>query len=119
MALSINLRKSEKLVIIDMAGRLWVLEKGLRQQVNELLEQNTRFFVLNFTDLNYIDSSGLGQMVAMWSSIRNRNGQIVLLNPNERIRRLLEITKLDSVFEIYYNEDQAINAVRKIRQASA
>jgi len=119
MALSMILRESGNVVIVDLAGRLWVLERALRQRFNELLDQGRLQFVLNLAGLNYMDSSGLGQLVSIWTSVRNRGGHIVLLRPNERILRLLDITKLNTVFEIFQDEKQALKAVQQNWQASA
>jgi len=119
MALTVTLRDSEKTVIVDLVGRLWVLELPLRQTIAELLEQGRRYFVLNLAGVNYMDSSGLGQMVSIWSSTRNRGGHVVLLRPNERILHLLDITKLNTVFEIFHDERQAVQAAQKNWQVSA
>jgi anti-sigma B factor antagonist len=113
MALSIDLRESGNVIIVDMSGRLWVLEPPLRQRMFGLVEQGRRSFVLNLARLNYIDSSGLGQLISIWTTIRSKDGHIVLLNPNVRVQRLFEITKLNSVFEIFFNEDEALRAAGK------
>jgi anti-sigma B factor antagonist len=112
MALSIKIREAGTVTIMDLAGRLWVLEQPLRQKVADLIEQGKRRVVLNLAEVNYIDSSGLGQMISIWSSIRSRNGHIVVLHPNQRIRRLLDITKLDTVFDIFGEEGEAVKAVQ-------
>jgi anti-sigma B factor antagonist len=76
------------------------MEMGLREQITALLNQGHREFVLNMAELDYIDSFGLGQLVSIWTSIRNKNGHMKLARPGERVRKLLEITKLDTVFQI-------------------
>jgi anti-sigma B factor antagonist len=76
------------------------MEMALREQITALLNQGHREFVLNMTELDYIDSFGLGQLVSIWTSIRNKNGQLTLLKPGEKVLKLLEITKLNTVFHI-------------------
>jgi anti-sigma B factor antagonist len=100
MPLSIKTRIASGVVIVDMSGRLCFLEVALRDRVNELLEAGHREFVLNLADVPYIDSFGLGQLIAIWTSIRSKSGQMTLLRPTDRVRRLFQITKLDSVFHL-------------------
>ena len=100
MALHITPRLTGGNVVLDLSGRLCFLETSLREQVIGFLGQGHRDFVLNLTEVSYLDSFGLGQLVSVWTSIRNKNGQMKLLQPNERVRTLLRITKLDTVFQI-------------------
>ena len=78
-----------------------------------LLEQGHRNFVLNLAAVPYIDSFGLGQFVTIWTSIRSRDGQLVLLRPTDHVRQLLQITKLDSIFHISVEESQAVSSARR------
>lgn len=111
MSLSISPRTSGDVLVLDMSGRLSALELLLREKVHQLLEQGCRFFVLNLSGVSYVDSSGLGQMVSVWTSVRNRGGSVVFLQPAERLTHLLEITKLNTVFEIFQDEETAVRAV--------
>src|SRR5215471_16710888 len=103
MSLSIAQRHEGDVVILDLTGRLWILDLPLRDLINDLLGQGKQHFVLNLGGVVYIDSSGLGQLIAIWTSIRNRGGHMALLNPTKRVQRLLEITRLTTVFEILQN----------------
>ena len=100
MPLSITTRIAAGVIILDVSGRLCFLEVALRDRVNELLEAGHREFVLNLADVPYIDSFGLGQLIAIWTSIRSKSGQMTLLRPTDHVRRLFQITKLDSVFHL-------------------
>jgi len=100
MPLSIKTRIASGVVIVDMSGRLCFLEVALRDRVNELLEAGHREFVLNLANVPYIDSFGLGQLIAIWTSIRSKSGQMTLLRPTDHVRRLFQITKLDTVFHL-------------------
>ena len=116
MPLIINQRDSQDVVILDLTGRLWILDLPLRDLMNDLLTNGQRHFVLNLAGVNYIDSSGLGQLVSIWTSVRNKGGHMTLLNPSKRVRRLFEITRLNTVFEIC---EQEPDAIQKAQAASA
>src|SRR5215467_12480856 len=116
MPLQIVQRGAEEVVILDLTGRLWILDLPLRDLVNGLLASGKQYFVLNIAGVDYIDSSGLGQLVSIWTSIRGRSGHMTILNPTKRVQRLFEITRLNTIFEILENED---DAVQKARKASA
>ena len=116
MSLTINQRSDSEVIILDLTGRLWILDLPLRDLINGLLTQGQQHFVLNLEGVSYIDSSGLGQLIAIWTSIRNRKGHMTVLNPTKRVQRLFKITRLTTVFEILQNE---ADAVKKARSASA
>ena len=112
MSLAITSRLVSDVVILDISGRLCFLEVALQRQIKEMLEHGYRNFVLNVADVPYIDSFGLGQLVTIWTSIRSKDGQLVLLRPTEHVRQLLQITKLDSIFHISVEESQAVSSAR-------
>jgi len=115
MALVIKQRNLSDVVVLDLSGRLWILDLPLRDLMNRLLSEGRRQFVLNLAGVDYIDSSGLGQLVSIWSSVRNKQGHMTLLNPSKRVLRLFEITRLTTVFEIC---DQEPDAIQKASRAS-
>ena len=106
MPISIATRIASGVVMMDVSGRLCFLETALLDRVNELLEAGHREFVVNLADVPYIDSFGLGQLIAVWTSIGRKSGQMTLLRPTEHVRKLLQITKLDSVFHMSGQEVQ-------------
>jgi|SRR5437867_12442695 len=110
MSLVVTSRIISGVVIVDMSGRLCAPEVALRAHIHQQLEQGHRGFVLNLADVPYIDSFGLGQLVTMWTSIQNIGGQLILLKPTENIRKLLQITKLDSVFQTSREEAEAVRS---------
>src|SRR5437667_8118738 len=114
MALLVKQRNLSDVVILDLAGRLWILDLPLRDLMNELLSNGQRHFVFNLGGVDYIDSSGLGQLISIWSSIRNKNGYLTLLNPSKRVERLFEITRLHTIFEIFAEEPAAVEKARKL-----
>ena len=100
MELKITTRIVTPTVVLDLSGRLCLPDRSLQERINSLLAEGLRDFTLDLADVSYIDSLGLGQLVAIRTSIQNRSGRVRLLRPNERVRKLLHITKLDTIFEI-------------------
>jgi anti-sigma B factor antagonist len=92
---------------------LWILDLPLRDLVSGLLGEGKLALVLNIAGVDYIDSSGLGQLVSIWSSVRNRGGHMTVLKPTQRVQRLFEITRLNTIFEILKNEGEAVKLARK------
>ena len=113
MALIVTPRTSGDTVVLDLEGRLWVLDLPLHDQVRDLLANGCRYFVMNLEKVEYIDSSGLGQLVALWTSVRTRGGNLVLMRPVERVRRLLTVTRLNVVFDDFQEEAKAKEASRR------
>ena len=119
MALSIMSRIVSGVVILDLSGRLCFLEITLRDRINELLEEGHRVFALNLANVPYIDSFGLGQLITIWTSIRSRGGQLILLQPTDHVQKLFQITKLNSIFPISEEEAQAVTRLQASLVASA
>src|SRR4030095_11870055 len=86
--------------VVHISGRLTLLDQTLRETVLHCMNAGSRQFVLKMSDVSYIDSCGLGELVSVCVSVRNSGGDVRLLAPSERVRQLLKITKLDSVFDI-------------------
>src|SRR6266850_1065844 len=112
MSLAITSRIVSGVVIVDLSGRLCFLEVALRKQINELLDEGHRNFVLNLVDVPYIDSFGLGQLITILASIRSKRGHLILLRPTDHVQQLFQITRLDSVFEIAGEETLAVRSAR-------
>ena len=119
MRLVVTSRIVSGVVILDVSGRLCFLEVSLREHVNELLDEGHRELILNLANVPYIDSFGLGQLIAIWTSIRAQGGHMVLLRPTDHVQQLLRITKLNTVFEISGEEAQALKSARTNLAVSA
>jgi len=119
MSLAITSRIVAGVVIVDLSGRLCFLEVALHKQIKELLDEGHRSFVVNLADVPYVDSFGLGQLIAIWTSIRSAGGHLVLLRPTDHVQHLFQITKLNSVFETAGEEVQAVRSARISVPASA
>ena len=112
MALSVNTRKVEDVVVVDMSGRLTSGEPVLmlRDTIRRFLDDGARKFVLNLGNVSYIDSSGLGELVTTYTSLQNRNGSVNLLNLTKKANDLLQMTKLLTVFDTFEDEAKAVAA---------
>ena len=117
MSLSIEIRRADRVVILELAGRLSVLEPSLRDLVWELIERGERYFVISLANVSYLDNSGLGQLCWIYTVLQNRGGDIVLVRPTPRIKALLHITKLDTIFQSFECESEAVAAVATLRSA--
>ena len=114
-------REREGIVIIDVKGRLVAGEAvaAMRETITQLVAAGKADAVLNLADVDYIDSSGLGAMVMCFSTIRKAGGKLKLLHLTRRNVELLVLTKLETVFEVFDDEQQAINSFfpnREIRR---
>jgi anti-sigma B factor antagonist len=119
MPLAITSRIVSGVVIMDLSGRLCFLEVGLQNHISARLEAGHREFVVNLADVPYIDSFGLGQLLAILTSIRSRNGELVLLRLTAQARKLFQITKLDTIFHTAEDETHALSTARFSVRASA
>ena len=115
MSLTVKTRKVENATVVDLSGRLTIGEPVLllRETVRVLVNDGNRFFVLNLGDVSYIDSSGLGELVSLFTTVRNKQGDVKLLNLTAKAKDLLQMTKLLTVFDVYDDESKAMAALRK------
>jgi len=98
--------------VIDVSGRITLGEgsSNLRDGIRSLVTKGNKKILLNLGDVSYIDSSGIGELVSGFTSVANQGGQLKLLNLTKRVRDLLQITKLYTVFEVYDDEAAAIRS---------
>lgn len=114
-------RQVGDVAIIDISGRITLGEGNvmLREIVRDLTDKGTNRIVLNLNDVNYIDSSGLGELVKTHTTVRNKGGELKLAGLNMRVQDLLEVTRLVAVFDIQKNEASAIQSFAKTPRATA
>jgi anti-sigma B factor antagonist len=105
-------RQAGGVTVVDITGRITVGEGNivLREIVRDLAEKGKKAIVLNLGEVQYIDSSGIGELVKAHTTIRNQGGQLKLTNLNKRVHDLLEITRLSAVFDIQKDETSAIKS---------
>jgi anti-sigma B factor antagonist len=114
MSMVLNARRLDDVVIMDLSGRITMGEGTLilRDQIKKLLDAGDRKFLFNLADVDYIDSSGLGELVTSFTTVRNQGGQLKLLNLTRRVKDLLQITKLLTVFESFDSESEALKTLK-------
>jgi anti-sigma B factor antagonist len=112
VSLAIEQREREGVLILDLNGRISVGDAAaaLRDTLRELVAAGSRSFILNLHKVDYIDSTGLGAMVVCFTSVRRLDGKLKLENLNRRNIELLVLTKLTTVFEIFNDEQDAVNS---------
>lgn len=109
--MSFGVTKENDITIIDVEGQLIVGNRQeLKQKVLQELESGERKFLIDFAQTGYIDSSGLGVLVSLSKKIREHGGELRLANLNEDLRTLFELTKLDTLFQISKNRDEALGS---------
>ena len=109
--LKINERQVRDVTILDMEGNIIVGEgtATLRNKIRRLLEEDHKKILLNFAHVRYVDSSGIGVLLSSLVSVKQRGGQMKLLNIRDSFRELLGVTKLLPVLDVYDNEVKALN----------
>jgi anti-sigma B factor antagonist len=111
MGLQIREREREGITILDLEGRITAGESEiLRQRIKELTAGRPANIILNLKDVEYIDSTGLGALVICYTSLRKAEGKLKLLNLSKRHIELLVMTKLATIFEIFGDEQDAVNS---------
>jgi anti-sigma B factor antagonist len=107
--MSFQVSKSSEVTLIEVEGQLIVGNRQeLKQRVLEQLEGGDMKFVIDFSNTGYIDSSGLGVLVSLSKKIREQGGELRLSSLNEDLRTLFELTKLDTLFRITNNKEEAL-----------
>ncbi len=101
--------------ILDLSGRITLGEGSvtLRDTIRDLISHGQKKILLNLANVNYIDSSGIGELVSAYTTIRNQGGDLKLLKLTKKVHDLLQITKLYTVFDIKDDEAAAIKAFAK------
>ena len=110
--LNISERQANGLTILDLSGDV-TFDQGntvLRSAIRRLLSEGKRNILLNFSNVCFVDSSGLGELVSGLTAINREDGQLKLLNLTQRTKELLEITKLSAIFETFENERDALDS---------
>lgn len=108
----IEQREVGSVMILDLKGKITLGEgdEALKDKINSLILQGHKKMLLNFGDVPYIDSAGLGEIVRTYTTVSRQGGQLKLVNLTKRITDLLSITKLLTVFETFDNEPEALKS---------
>jgi anti-sigma B factor antagonist len=110
--MKVSTRQVDGVVVMDMSGRITLGEGSvvLRDAVRELLSKGNKKILANLAEVNYIDSSGIGELVSAFTTVKNQGGELKLLNLTKKVHDLLQITKLYTVFDVKDNEAAAIKS---------
>ena len=109
----ISERRVGDVVIVDVSGKITLGDGGdvtLKDKMRSLMQQGQKKVLLNLGDVSYVDSAGLGEIVQSYATVTKNGGALKLLNVTKRIKDLLSITKLLTVFECHDNEAEALKS---------
>jgi anti-sigma B factor antagonist len=111
MVLTASTRNSRGVTIIDLNGRITLGDPAalLRDTVRREADKNPRL-LLNFAEVNFVDSAGLGELVGCYTTLLNRRGSVRLVNVQPRLKELLKMTRLYTLFEVYDDEQAALDS---------
>ncbi|HLV02374.1 MAG TPA: STAS domain-containing protein [Acidobacteriota bacterium] len=114
MKMTIETRTANGVTILDIHGKITIGEGSaeIRNRVRDLLQADRKNILLNLGDVSYVDSSGIGELVSSYTTVTNQGGQLKLLNLTKKLRELLAITKLLTVFDTFDDEQEAIESFR-------
>ena len=114
MSMTLATREVGGVTIVDLSGKITLGEGGvtLRDEVRKLVAAGQKKIVLNLAEVNYIDSSGLGELVSAYTAVKNAGGELKLLNLTSKVRDLLVITKLVTVFDVKDDEASAVSSFK-------
>ena len=114
MQLEIRERTVGDVVILELHGRITIGEGSvqLRDAVSNLLAANRQKIILHLEGVSYVDSSGIGELVSRYTTTKNMGGQLKLLRLPKKIKDLLMLTKLLTVFDVYESEAEALNSFK-------
>ena len=111
----IEKRQVEDITILDMSGKMRIGESGtvFCNTIHGLVEDGRRKILLNLQGVTHIDSTGLGELIASYNTLDKKGGRVKLLHLTQRVRELMILTKLLTVFDIYENESEALDSFQR------
>ncbi len=112
MSLHATHRDAGQVTVVELSGRI-VLGDGsalLRKTIRGLLDDQRKMILLNLADVDYIDSSGIGELVSGYTAVRNQSGELKLLHLTKKVHDILQITKLYTVFDVFTDERTALRS---------
>jgi anti-sigma B factor antagonist len=115
VSIEFSTRQLDGVTVVDLNGRITLGEgsAAVRDTVRGLLSNGTNKILLNLGDVNYIDSSGIGELVSAFAAAKKQGGELKLLNLSKKVHDLLQITKLYTVFDVNEDESAAVDSFRK------
>ena len=112
--LNIRERQAGDVTILDLEGRITIGDGNvsLRNAIRRLIEEGKKKILLNLGNVSYVDSSGIGELVSSFTTINREGGQLKMINLQAKVKDLMAITKLLTVFDVYEDESQALNSFK-------
>jgi anti-sigma B factor antagonist len=112
VSVKLSTRQVGDVTVIDAVGRITLGEGAstFRDTVKDLATKGNQKILLNLSEVSYIDSSGIGELVSGFTTVTNHGGQLKLIGLTKRVKDLLQITKLYTVFEVYDDEAHAVRS---------
>ncbi len=116
MSMTYNIRQARQVTIIDLGGQISVEQptaerasgSGLHELVRDLVKSGHKEILINLRDVSRVDSSGIGELFACFTTISNQGGTLKLTQPVERVENVLRLTKLDTVVDVIRDESAAV-----------
>ena len=107
-----NQRQVGPVTIVDLRGGigLGAASLTLRSTIRDLIESGRTKIVLNFSQVDSMDSAGVGELAGAYLPVKSKGGELKFLNPTKKVHRVLQVTQLDKVFEVYTDEQMAIQS---------
>jgi anti-sigma B factor antagonist len=114
MTMKTSTRQVNGVTVVDLSGRITLGEGSvvLRDTIRDLIAKGEKKILLNLGDVTYIDSSGIGELVSAFTTVRNQGGELKLLNLTKKVHDLLQITKLYTVFDVKDDEAAAVSSFK-------
>ena len=112
MSIKLSSRQVGDVTVVDAAGRITLGEgsSALRDTLRDMVTKGQKKILLNLSEVSYIDSSGIGELVSGFTTVTNQGGELKLLGLTKRVKDLLQITKLYTVFDVHDDEASAVRS---------
>lgn len=116
--LTISERYIDRITILDLTGKITIGDGSviLQKKIAELLEKDQKYILLNFEDVDYVDSSGFGELVSSFIKIKKNGGSLKLFSLNQDVKESLTTNKLIAVFDIYENQTEALASFKTLNK---
>jgi anti-anti-sigma factor len=110
--MKVNVRQEGEVDLVDLNGKITIGEGDvvLRETIDKSLKEGRKKLVLNLSRVSYMDSAGIGELVACYKRAREAGGHLKLLNPSGKVYDLLQLTKLEEIFETFRDEKEALES---------
>jgi len=110
--MKVNVRTEGEVTLVDLNGKITIGEGDviLRDAIEKVLKGGSKKVLLNLSKVSYMDSAGIGELVACYKRSREKGGELKLLNPSGKVEDLLQLTKLEEIFETFRDEATALKS---------